>query len=203
MPIPATPLRRGDRGAAVADLHRTLEAMSRPVEPGERAAMTFGGATEDLLRELQAQSGIEVTGVFDDATRAVIVAYLADVGPYVVFGTLTDADGLPVEGATVFAVDVDLRRTEVLGQTTSDVVGGFEIRYTASQFTRAEKANADLLVRAIRGDDAVAESAVTFNAPAELRIDLVAAGRHAPPELDRLHKALAPLLDGASPDELG
>jgi hypothetical protein len=203
MPIPATPLRRGDRGAAVADLHRTLEAMSRPIEPSERAAMTFGGATEDVLRELQAQSAIEVTGVFDDATRAVIVAYLADVGPYVVFGALTDADGLPIEGATVFAVDVDLRRTEVLGQTTSDVVGGFEVRYTASQFTRAEKTSADLLVRAVRGDDAVVESGVTFNAPAELRIDLVAAGRHAPPELDRLHKALAPLLDGASPDELG
>lgn len=203
MPIPSTPLRRGDRGAAVADLHRTLEAMDRAVEPRERATSTFGAATEELLRELQGQSGIAVTGVFDDATRAVMEAALADTGPCVVYGTLTDADGLPIEGATVLVVDVDLLRDEVLGRTTSDVTGGYEVRYSASDFARAEKESADVLVRAVRGDDAVAESAVTYNAPPELRIDLTSTGRFAPPELERLDRELEPLLDGGSRDDLG
>ena len=45
MPIPAAPLRRGDRGTAVAQLHRTLEAINRAIESKERDGRVFGGAT--------------------------------------------------------------------------------------------------------------------------------------------------------------
>jgi hypothetical protein len=202
MPIPAAPLRRGDRGAAVADLHRTLEAINRVVDKTERAGRIFGGATEGLLREFQKQAALPVTGVFDADTHAAITHMLADIGPFTVFGQVTDADGQPIAGATVFAVDVDLRRTEVLGQAKTDTGGEYEVRYAASKFTRAEKASADLLVRALLGDQRLAESPVSFNAPAELRIDLASTEHHGASELERLETELAPLLDGVAVAEL-
>jgi hypothetical protein len=58
MPIPAPPLRVGDRGDAVARLRRTLEAIKRAVDAKERDVRVFGGATEVVLRNLQEQSAI-------------------------------------------------------------------------------------------------------------------------------------------------
>jgi hypothetical protein len=202
MPIPAAPLRLGDRGDAVADLHRTLEAIKRSVDPKEREAQVFGPATEALLRKLQDQSGILVTGVYDDDTRQLVTRILSDIGPFTVFGTVTDAGGGPVAGATVIALDVDLRRTEKLGQTTTDSAGEYEVRYAASRFTRAEKDRADVLVRVFLDDKAVLESPIVFNAPDELRVDLASAQRHGRSEFELLEAAAAPLLAGAAAFEL-
>src|SRR3954463_10986083 len=146
MPIPPAPLRRGDQGAAVAALQRTLEAVRRPIDPSERDARSFGEATEKVVGELQQDSGLAVTGVFDDETRAALERMLADVGPFSVYGAVTDADGEPVAGATVLAEDVDLRRAEKLGRATTDSGGEYEVRYTARQFVRREKAGADVRV---------------------------------------------------------
>src|SRR5215204_2933257 len=172
MPIPAAPLRRGDRGPTVAQLHRTLEAINRAIDPRERDARIFGGATEGVLRKLQEQSAIPVTGVFDSDTHSVVTRILSDIGPFTVYGTVTDADARPIAGATVVAVDVDLRRNQQLGQATTDSGGEYEVRYAASRFTRVEKSSADVLVRARLGDVRLGESPIAFNAPAELRIDL-------------------------------
>jgi len=72
MPVPAPPLRRGDRGDVVAELQRTLEAINRPVDATEYDAHVFGETTEAVLRKLQEQSAISVTGVFDADTFAVL-----------------------------------------------------------------------------------------------------------------------------------
>lgn len=203
MPIPAAPLRRGDRGPAVAQLHRTLEAINCVIEPKERDGRFFGDATEDVLREFQKQSALPVTGVFDADTYAVIAHMLSDIGPFTVYGALTDADGRPIARATIIAVDVDLRRTQELGKpATTDSGGEYEVRYAASKFTRSEKASADVLVRALLGDQHLAESSVSFNAPAELRIDLASPRRHGLSEFERLETELVPLLDGGATSEL-
>ena len=202
MPIPAAPLRRGDRGPAVAQLHRTLEAINRAIDPKERDGRFFGDATEGVLRKFQEQSAIPITGVFDADTHAAITRMLADVAPFSVYGAVTDADGRPIAGATIVAVDVDLRRTEELGTTTTDSGGEYEVRYAASKFTRSEKASADVLVRALLGDQRLAESPVSFNASAELRIDLASSRRHGLSEFERLEAELAPLLDGGATSEL-
>ena len=152
MPIPVPPLQRGDRGEAVAQLHRTLEAIGRPVDPKERKTRVFGGGTEAVLRKLQGDSAIPVTGVFDTDTSAVVTRILSDIGPFTVYGTVTDADATPIVGATVIAMDVDLRSTEELGQTTTDSGGEYEVRYAASRFARAEKASADVVVRVVLDD---------------------------------------------------
>jgi len=202
MPIPAAPLRRGDSGPAVAQLHRTLEAINRTIEPQERDARVFGGATEEVLRKFQDQSGLPSTGMFDVETHAAITRMVFDIGPYVVYGAVTDADGRPIANATIVAIDVDLRRTEELGKTMTDSGGEYEVRYDASKFTRAEKTSADVLVRASVDDQGDAESPVSFNAPAELRIDLVLSERQRLSEFERLEAELGPLLDGLAPAEL-
>ncbi|MEO8554798.1 MAG: carboxypeptidase-like regulatory domain-containing protein, partial [Kofleriaceae bacterium] len=202
MPIPATPLRRNDRGPAVAALHRTFEILNRKIDQRERDTRVYGAATEALVREYQTQSGAPVTGVFDEPTHDRIAAQLSDIGPFSVYGQVLDANGDPVIGASVFAVDVDLRRNEVLGQATTDSGGDYEVRYPASKFTRAEKASADLVVRALLGDRRVAESTTRFNAPPEVRIDLGSAERHGDSEYTRLRSEVEPLLDGAAPSEL-
>ena len=203
MPIPAAPLRRGDRGTDVAQLHRTLEAINRTIEPKESDGRIFGGVTENVISELQKQSALPVTGVFDADTRAAIMRMLADIGPFTVYGAVNDADGRPIVGATVFAVDVDLRRTQDLGKpATTDSGGEYEVRYAASSFTRAEQASADILVRARLGDQLRAESTVNFTAPAELRVDLASSQRHGLSEFERLEGELAPLLDDSAPSEL-
>ena len=202
MPVPAAPLRRGDRGSSVAQLHRTFEAINRVIEPKERDGRVFGGATEKVISEFQTQSALPVTGVFDADTHAAITRMLADIGPFTVYGAVTDADGRPIAGATIIAADIDLRRTEVLGKTTTDSGGEYEVRYAASKFTRSEKASADVLVRALLGDQRLAESPVSFNAPAELRIDLASSRRHGLSEFERIEAELAPLLDGGTPSAL-
>jgi hypothetical protein len=202
VPIPAAPLQRGDRGPAVTALHRTFEHLDRQIDPAERARRSFGASTEALLRDYQGQAALPATGVFDEATRLAVAAQLGDIGPFAVYGTLTDAAGDPVAGATIFAVDVDLRRNEVLGQTTSDLFGEFEVRHTASKFTRAEKDTADLVVRAVLGDQRLAESDVWFNAPPEARVDLASRDRLGPAEIERLDADLAPLLDGTEKGDL-
>ena len=202
MPIPASPLRRADAGPAVADLHRTFESLNRVIDQAERDSRSFGPATEALVGEYQQQSALPVTGVFDDDTRAAIVRMLADLGPFTVYGRVTDPDRQPVSGATVVADDVDLRQRQELGRAKTDSEGDFEVRYGPSRFTRADKGTADVQIRALVNDQVAGESAVRFNAPFEARIDLPLAGHYGLSEIERLLGELAPLLDGLSPAQL-
>src|SRR5688500_7565795 len=101
MPIPVPPLRIGDRGDAVGWLHRTLEAINRAVDAPERDALLFGASTEAVVRTLQQDSAIPLTGEFDADTHGLVTRILSDVGPFTVYGTVTDADDRPVAGAVV------------------------------------------------------------------------------------------------------
>ena len=200
MPIPAPPLRLGDRGDAVGWLHRTLEAIRRVVDAQEQDARLFGASTEAVLRKLQQDSAIPVTGEFDTGTHELVTHILSDIGPFTVYGTVTDADDRPVAGATVVASDVDLRKREELGRTATDSSGVYEVRYAASRFARAEKAAADVVVRVVLADTTVVESPIAFNAPSELHVDLTTAARLGPSEYEQLETAVTPLLAGAPPD---
>ncbi|HWL39453.1 MAG TPA: Tc toxin subunit A, partial [Gemmatimonadaceae bacterium] len=206
MPIPAAPLRRGDRGPEVASLHRTFESLDYVVDQSERDSRSFGPGTEELMRRFQGQSSIEGSGEFDIATRAVIEAVFRDTAPFCVYGKLSDANGEPIAGASIIALDMDFRRHERLKKapTVTDRWGEFEARYSAASFTRAEKGNADLVVRALRGtEELLAESKVMFNAPAETRIDLIAGVRVGSEavvstEYERYMSDLEPVLAGVA-----
>jgi Tc toxin complex TcA C-terminal TcB-binding domain/ABC toxin N-terminal region/Neuraminidase-like domain/Salmonella virulence plasmid 28.1kDa A protein len=117
--------------------------------------------------------------------------------PLVVHGQVTWEDGRPVTGATVQALDQDLRGQETLGQAQTDVQGSYTIQYTTAQFTRAEKTSADLVVRVLNAaGTAIATSPTAFNAPPDATINIVvpqtAAGTAS--EYERLTAELQPLL---------
>jgi hypothetical protein len=115
----------------------------------------------------------------------------------VVRGHVRWSDGRPFAGAMVRAADRDLRAEQPLGQTLTDASGQYEIRYVPAQFSRAEAARADLIVRVSNAAGAtIASSPVVFNAPSTAVVDLVVSAT-APgllSEFERIVAELAPLL---------
>ncbi len=112
-------------------------------------------------------------------------------------GRVRHADGRAVIGATVHAFDRDLRREELLGEAKPDAGGRYEILYGRDRFARAEKENADLVLRVFGPDGRVlAVSEVLFNAPEEVDLDItVPAGTWELSSLfETLGVALEPLL---------
>jgi hypothetical protein len=132
-----------------------------------------------------------------------------DSAEFVVNGRVAMPDNAPAVGFVVRAFDRDLRRCERVGEeavTAAD--GSYEIRYSRSQFVRAEhKSNADLVVRVFRssvGRDAspmLAESETMFNAPAAAEISLqLRASAYDRSEFERQVEAVLPRLVGQAPD---
>lgn len=118
---------------------------------------------------------------------------------FVVKGQIRGADGNPLTSVFVRTFDRDLRQEQALGsRKTTSQDGHYAITYTRAQFCRAEKGNADLIVRVYRaGDLVIAESPIIFNAkPVEI-VNLQVAGEAVPPlsEYENLIAALSPLLE--------
>jgi Tc toxin complex TcA C-terminal TcB-binding domain/Neuraminidase-like domain len=120
-------------------------------------------------------------------------------------GTVSLADGSPAVGVKVLAFDRDLRTEEELGQSQTDKRGFYEIRYSSRQFLKAEKASADLLIKAFAIDGSLlASSPVLFNAPpsAEVDITIPAETRQPPSLFEKIEQTLKPLLNGLAMQEL-
>ncbi|MEJ7599937.1 MAG: peptidoglycan-binding protein, partial [Kofleriaceae bacterium] len=195
-------LRSGDRGVAVVELQRALASLGRTIDAGDRRRKLFGTATATALREFQAERSLPPTAELDDASRDAIERALRELGPYSVGGCLTDREGEPIAGATIYAIDLDLRRDQVLGKAETDLDGLYEIRYSPEQFARAEKGTADLVVRAMLGDTRIAESTTRFDAPETARVDLRAEVLRGGTEYAQLVASIEPVLDGVTPGDL-
>jgi peptidoglycan hydrolase-like protein with peptidoglycan-binding domain len=121
-----------------------------------------------------------------------------------VTGTVTNPDGLPLAGATVIALDCDLRTAKEIGRAKTDRNGTYRIGYAAEDLLPDSPA-ADLRVevRDERGE-ALCTSPITFNAPTPARIDVALGGtRHdRPSELSSLVKTVSPLLGKLDATEL-
>jgi hypothetical protein len=137
----------------------------------------------------------------------------ASATQYLVEGNVSWADGRPVTGIVIRAVDQDLRTEQPLGpyapgfreETRTDGTGHYVIPYTYQQFARAEDDTADLIVRALGADGTVvAASPVLFNAPLTAVINLQIAGAvpGQPSEYDRVVARVIPLLDDVDPPSL-
>lgn len=132
---------------------------------------------------------------------------------YLVDGHVTWPDGAPAVGIVVRAVDQDLRTEQPLGpyaphfeqESRTDEAGYYAIAYAAGQFASAEDDSADLIVRALGADGAVAAaSPVLFNAPPRHTIGLQVSGAVAgqPSEYERVVARVAPLLADVDPPVL-
>ncbi len=108
-------------------------------------------------------------------------------------------DGRPVTDYTVQAIDKDLRSEERLGESTPDRNGFYIIRYTAEQFTRAEKQSADLIVKVLNPEQKeLVASDVIFNAPNVQTVDFVLEEQDRISEFERYETDIRPILNGLS-----
>jgi Tc toxin complex TcA C-terminal TcB-binding domain/Neuraminidase-like domain len=127
-----------------------------------------------------------------------------DKKPFIVRGTVHEANGKLTGAVMVRAFDCDLRNEELLGETRSDAKGNYEIRYGPQQFRRAEKGSADLRVAAF--DDQkqqLVSSPIVFNARSEEIVNLSIGGEYrGPSEFENLLGEIEPLLQDVPLHEL-
>jgi hypothetical protein len=120
------------------------------------------------------------------------------------FGAVWDRHGETADGVTVYAFDRDLRNEEQLGASPVRE-GRYEIRYKRSQFRRAEKDDADLLLKVLNADGKeIYRTPIRYNAPDDLEWNLTLRG--APylgaSEWDTLTERIRPLLENVAPQDL-
>lgn len=202
-----------DRGILLGDDEAARRELSEILKR-ERAAQTFGATTHRLVSRFQEERGLHPSEAVDEATANALNALLREWGvldepgenqPHVVQGTVRLADGFPAAGFMLAAFDRDLRNEQVLGQSQTDKLGFYQIQYSARQFRRAEKGNADLVVKALAVDGALlVASPVVFNAPPVAEVDLTIPAEVLQPSslFERIQQAVESLLDGLNVEEL-
>ena len=196
-------LKIGALGEFVRQLHRGLARLGVEIPPAERRHALFGEGTRVVVVDLQRRLGLDPTGIVDENTAAAILQSLPGPRPasgFRVTGRVRYGDGRPFTAGLVRAFDRDLRAEQRLNDVdaTLDAEGRYEIAYSPTQFCRAEKDGADLVVRAYsRGSsEPVAVSPVFFNADPDRVVDLVVdpAVYPGPSEFEQIRLQLVPLL---------
>ena len=198
------PLKKADKSSEVASLQDALKLMLEreaiyPDNPRSRAALlvklsserqtqTYDACTFKAVTQFQSERQLRPDGTVGRQTAAAINSVLKEWGVfdepnepnepetpvYQVQGRVLRADGTPLPGTLVRAFDKDLRHEQFLGETSTDHLSHYSISYTQSQFRRAEKHNADLIVRIYSAEKILlAESDIIFNAQPEQLVDLV------------------------------
>lgn len=101
---------------------------------------------------------------------------IADAGEtYLVFGTVTNADGTPVAGLMVMAYDKDESREDRLGKATTDTTGAYRISYSKASFrkTPKERGGADVIVQVYNDQNELLFTSKKKNsAPAEYQLNI-------------------------------
>ncbi|MGM8898920.1 MULTISPECIES: hypothetical protein [unclassified Psychrobacter] len=182
----------------VADLATELKA--------EQAQQFYGGITAKLVAIFQQENQLTPSGSVDESTAKALNTILKQLGlldasqddeDLLVRGTIAHADGRAAADLPVQVYDRDMRSEELLGATRTDAKGRYEIRYTATQFRRAEKDAADLLVKVVDDNGTViATSDTVFNATPEQTIDITLqpSQDYGPSEYERYLSEIKPLI---------
>ena len=121
-----------------------------------------------------------------------------------VYGLLRNEYGEPLNNAIVQAFDRDMRSEQLLGNARTRE-GRYVIRYRRSQFIKAEKGLADLVMKVLSPEGKeLYKTAIHYNAPSELELDINLQGTpyKGASEWEELTGALTPLLENVSPAEL-
>ena len=226
-----SPLQKGDQGPDVTNLQDALVVMldRKAITPlnsrqllawktglaSERSEQTYGTATSGIVKKFQQDHNFQPDGIVGSQTAAAMNKLLTEWGvfeqptepetpAYKVQGHVKQVDGSPLAGALVRAFDKDLRHEQPLGEARTDRQGYYLIGYSQAQFRRAEKQQADLVVRVYNAEGSLlVESDTIFNAQADEIVDLVL--HNAEPiksEYERLLEEISPLLEGVKIDQL-
>ena len=216
-------LKSGDHGDAVGNLQDALLLLMRknifqPAEdqrrflddelPKERKEQVYKRVTTKAVAIFQDQHQLRVEhqGEVDALTAEVLNASLNLIVEQIrrVFGTVRGAQGDPLDGVTVQAIDRDLRSEQLLGKVPVQD-GHYEIRYTRAQFRLAEKDSADLMLKVLdRQDRELHKTPIQYNAPREFELNITLQGgsQQGPSEWELLTGTLMPLLENVTPLEL-
>ena len=169
----------------------------------------FGRSTSKALKQFQRKHSLEPTGLVDERLASMIndeVEELPTNKQFVVQGHVYHVDGSALVGGIVRAYDRDLRNEELLGKATTDVGGYYKITYTAQQFKKVEKNNADLCIRVYNGEsqDELISSPILFNANKVEAVDLGVEDNsyHVPSEYERIMSNIMPLIGEMSLTDL-
>ncbi|WP_100902184.1 neuraminidase-like domain-containing protein [Nostoc flagelliforme] len=151
----------------------------------EQVAQVFGDSTQKLVTIFQEQSGLRTTGEVDESTAESLNKVLKELGAFdpppqptqfIVQGQVLQSDRTPVMEVIVRAFDDrNIQPEELLGETTTNKDGYYEIRYSAEQFRRSpnERGGPDLIVKVYDSQgQVVATSPKKNNAKAEETTDL-------------------------------
>jgi peptidoglycan hydrolase-like protein with peptidoglycan-binding domain len=190
------------QGDDVTLLHRELAQLGYTIPTDETNIKLFGSITKQAVQHFQRTHGLSPDGVVDAVTARAIHAAVDAKAPerYTVSGAVRHQDGTPLKGVRVRAYDRELRDDEgnVLGETTSEDNGIYQIVYTAAQFRRAGKPRANLVVRAFSPEGLViGETETIFHAPPTARVSVLVAPRPAArlSEYEQMLAEIRPLLE--------
>lgn len=126
--------------------------------------------------------------------------------PFSVEGQVFWSDGRPAPNLVVRSFDKDLRNEQELGTAVTDKEGLYQIKYSATKFSRAEKDTADLIVRAYDDKNDVIGSSfppIIFNSQPEETVDIsLNSDVRGLSEYEVMIKELTPLLEDVRLSEL-
>ena len=124
---------------------------------------------------------------------------------YRVYGTVRDQYQRPLARARVDVFDRDIRSLQKLGSAVTDERGAYQVRYSRSEFARQDKQAADIVVQVFSADGTkLQETPTTFNASAELQVDIDLATRPYAglSELERVLATVEPVIAPLPPAQL-
>jgi hypothetical protein len=215
----------GTRGEEVAVLHRLLAALGVEIDESEADESRFGADTREAVRRFQILTGQNPTGEVDRPMAALLGGALerlqvtpitADVqekvppDAYYIEGTVTDPDGMPLEGATVVAEHRNLRDASEIGRAVTDKEGYYQIR-SAARNDKTQTLVVDektglpnLQVRVLaRGGKPLYTSDIFYHVAkgTTIPIALGGASHRSPSDFTGIHTTLKPHLGTLKPEE--
>ncbi|MCP4399234.1 MAG: hypothetical protein GY801_18270 [bacterium] len=198
-----------DRGVLLPNDETARGKLAAGIRP-EQKQQLFGKSTATAISIFQREQHLQTSGEVDEPTAVALNRLLSEFGlldeehEYSVSGKVAKSDGVGISGLIVRAFDRDLRNESFLGETKTDDEGLYEIPYLRSQFTRADKGTADLVIRVFgRGDDnPIASSDTFFNVPAKQTIDMEVDAQDALSEIERYETIINPCMQGLTIDQL-
>ena len=159
---------------------------STPQEKRERLAVFLA-----MVKAVQARAD-------DDRTAS-------ERSRFIVSGRILSTDGTPLSGVVVRAVDRDIGREAILGETVTDAGGNYSIPLFSDKFLDPNRNAPHLMIRAFSARARLlGESDIVFNAAGDLKIDLKVEPAEEVPlsAYETLMAKLTPLLRGIPPADL-
>jgi peptidoglycan hydrolase-like protein with peptidoglycan-binding domain len=200
----------GLQGGAVALLQANLRRLGCVIADPELEHSIFGQETLQAVLDFQKYHALEPSGVVDETTADALNEALGRTGDparnerpqnavsdlFIVRGQVWQENGTPLTGAKVLAFDKTLRQEKLLGQSSTDSSGFYEISYTPYQLAQPRRQSADVIVRVYTDNPQASAftSKPVFSAPREVTVNF--GHPRVWSEYERLSALLTPALNG-------